>query len=107
MNNLAIYIKEHREKLNISKRRLSELSSLSHTEINRLENGERKNPSPPRLKSIANGLGVSYEEIMQAAGYLDTTPVITAKISFADLTEDEQDQVWTLIQFLRAKRKYK
>ena len=63
MNNLAVFIKEHREKLKISKLKLSELSNVSTTEIRRLENGQRKNPSPPLLKSIANALNVRYEDI--------------------------------------------
>ncbi|KAF5045674.1 helix-turn-helix protein [anaerobic digester metagenome] len=109
MNNLAIFIKEHREKLNISKRKLSELSNVSHTEIQRLENGHRKNPSPPLLRSIANALNVRYEDIMEAAGYLDTmpgTPLIVAKMPYAeDLTDEEVEKVRTFIEFLRAKRK--
>lgn len=109
MNNLAIFIREHREKLNISKRKLSELSNVSHTEIQRLENGQRKNPSPPLLKSIANALNVRYEEIMEAAGYLDTTSesmVQSAWLPYLeDLTFDELKQVQTFIEFLRAKRK--
>lgn len=109
MNNLAIFIKERREKLNISKRKLSELSNVSHTEIQRLENGQRKNPSPPLLKSIANALNVRYEDIMEAAGYLDTTSeslVQSAWLPYLeDLTLDELKQVQTFIDFLRAKRK--
>ena len=111
MNNLALFIKEHREKLNISKRKLSELSNVSHTEIQRLENGHRKSPSPPLLRSIANALNVRYEDIMAAAGYLDTTSesmVPTAWLPYLeDLTSDELKQVMTFIEFLRAKRKKK
>lgn len=106
---LAIFIKERREKLNISKRKLSELSNVSHTEIQRLENGQRKNPSPPLLKSIANALNVRYEEIMEAAGYLAPKPVseinATRMPYAADLDEDELKQVQTFIEFLRTKRK--
>lgn len=109
MNNLAIFIKEHREKLNISKRKLSELSNVSHTEIQRLESGQRKNPSPPLLRSIANALNVRYEDIMEAAGYLDTTSeslVQSAWLPYLeDLTFDELKQVQTFIEFLRGKRK--
>lgn len=107
MNNLAIFIKERRESLQLSTRKLAELSNVSHSEIHRLENGERRHPSPPLLKDLAKGLSVPYEEIMQAAGYMDripSTPVIAPKIAFSDLTEDEQDQVRTFIEFLRSKR---
>lgn len=109
MNNLAIFIKEHREKINISMRKLSDLSNISTTEIRRLENGVRKNPSFSILKSIANTLHVRYEDILIAAGYLDTQPElpgIEAIISnLKYLTDDELEQVQTTIDFLRAKRK--
>lgn len=109
MGNLATFIKEHREKLNISMRKLAELSNISPTEIHRLETGKRKNPSPPLLRSIANALNVRYEDIMEAAGYLDTTSesmVQSAWLPYPeDLTFDELRQVKTFIEFLIAKRK--
>ena len=109
MSILGFYIREHREKLKISRRALSELANISHTEIYRLENGKRKNPSPPLLKSIANALNVRYEDIMEAAGYLDTTSesmVQSAWLPYLeDFTFDELNQVQTFIEFLRAKRK--
>ena len=85
------------------------LDEMSHTEIYRLENGKRKNPSPPLLRSIAYALNVRYEDIMEAAGYLDTTSeskVQSAWLPYLeDLTFDELKQVQTFIDFLRAKRK--
>ena len=108
MSNLAIFIKEHREKLKISKRKLSELSNISTTEIRRLENGQRKNPSPPLLRSIANALNVRYEDILEAAGYLvikPESPDIKARMPYMEgLTDDELEQVQRFIDFLRAKR---
>lgn len=108
MSILGFFIREHREKLKISRRALSELANISHTEIYRLENGKRKNPSPPLLRSIANALNVRYEDIMEAAGYL-TTPESTVNAAclpyLEDLTEDELKQVQKFIDFLRAKRK--
>lgn len=109
MNDLGKFIAEHREFKNLSRRKLAELANISHTEIHRLENGERKNPSPPVLKAIANALGVTYDEIMKAAGYMDSTspsPVIAARISGTDdLTDGEIEEVRSFIDFLRAKRK--
>ena len=108
MNNLALFIKEHREKSNIAKLKLSELSNVSTTEIRRLENGVRKNPSFPILKSIANALNVRYEDILEAAGYLDTkpeSPGITAIIpNLQYLTEDDLDQIRGHIDLLQANR---
>lgn len=109
MNNLATFIKEHREKLNISKLKLSELSNISTTELRRLENGVRKNPSFPILKSIANALHVRYEDILEAAGYLDTkteSPGIAAILPILDyLTDEELEQIRGHIDFLQASPK--
>lgn len=71
MTILGTYIEEKREARALSVRQLSEKSGISHTEIHRLENGERKSPSPHLLKALAPQLGVTYEEIMQKAGYLE------------------------------------
>lgn len=109
MSDLGKFIAEHREAKDLSRRKLAELANISHTEIHRLENGERKNPSPPVLKAIANAMGVTYDEIMKAAGYLDSTsptPIIAARISGTeDLTDKEIEEVRNYISFLRSKRK--
>lgn len=78
MSDLGKFIAEHREVKKLSRRKLAELANISHTEIHRLENGERKTPSP----------------------------VIAASIpGTEDLTDDEIEEVRNFIDFLRAKRK--
>lgn len=109
MSDLSTFITTHREAKKLSKRKLAELANISHTEIHRLENGERKMPSPPVLKAIANALGVTYDEIMKAAGYMDSTPpspVIAARMpDTTDLSDEEIEEVRNYIDFLRARRK--
>lgn len=68
---IGSYIKNLRETKDISQRQLAHLSGISNTEINRIENGERKNPSPNTLKKLAPHLGVSGEDLMEKAGYLN------------------------------------
>lgn len=108
MSNLGEFIAEHRLAKKFSSRKLAEIAHISHTEVHRLENGERKNPSPPVLKAIAHALGVSFEEIMQASGYMDDTsplPVIKERIlDTEDLSEQEISEVRNFIDFLRSKR---
>lgn len=67
------FIKNLREQNNLSQRDLSEKSGVSNAEISRLETGGRKKPSPLVLKSLAPYLGVTYEELMQQAGYIEET----------------------------------
>jgi len=68
---LGLHIKTLREKKDFSQRQLAYLSGVSNTEINRIESGDRKKPSPDILRSLAAPLGVSYKDLMAAAGYLD------------------------------------
>lgn len=70
MKSLAEFIKDQRLDKGWSKRKLSLEAGISHTEIHRIESGERKNPSIPVLNSIADALEVSREEMLQIAGYI-------------------------------------
>lgn len=65
------FIEARRTLKDLSIRQLAEKAGISHTEVWRLENGERKNPSPQVLKSLAPHLGITYEELMRRAGYLE------------------------------------
>ena len=109
MSNIGKFIFEHRTSRNLSSRKLASLANISHTEIHRLENGERKNPSPLVLKCIASALELPYDDIMKAAGYMDSTstsPIITAHLTGTDdLTYQELEEVNNFIEFLRNKRK--
>lgn len=68
---LGSFIENLRTNKNLSQRQLAEKAGISHTEVWRLESGERKNPSPPVLKALAPHLGISYEELMKKAGYIE------------------------------------
>ncbi len=65
------YIADIRNEKGISQRELAEKSGISNTEVSRLENGKRINPSPATLKAIANALEISYADLMKAAGYIE------------------------------------
>ncbi len=65
------YIKFLRNEKGLSQRDLAEKSGVSNAEISRLETGERKKPSPNVLKALHSYLGVSYEELLQRAGYIE------------------------------------
>jgi transcriptional regulator with XRE-family HTH domain len=69
MMNFGDYLKGLRNENGLSQRDLAEKSGVSNAEISRLETGDRKKPSPIVLKALYPYLGVSYEELMQKAGY--------------------------------------
>ncbi len=61
-------ITEAREKVGLSKNQLGELAGVSHTEISRIESGEREIPNPKTLRKISKHIGVNYNDLMYAAG---------------------------------------
>ena len=58
------YISSERQKQGISIRGLSKLTGVSHSEINKIESGERTTPSPYHLKAIADALGINQIECL-------------------------------------------
>ncbi len=69
MCTLGEYVRERRLAKEWSKRALAEKSGISHSEIHRIENGERTNPSVPVLNALAEALGVPKDDIWRIAGY--------------------------------------
>ncbi|HEY8435515.1 MAG TPA: helix-turn-helix domain-containing protein [Haloplasmataceae bacterium] len=65
------YIKKLRESRGYSINQLALYSGVSAAHISRVERGLRDIPSPEFLKKLASGLKVPYEDLMEAAGYLD------------------------------------
>lgn len=74
---LGEYLKQIRNEKLISQRELAEKSGISNAEISRIESGERQKPSPDALRAIAPVLGLSYETLMDKAGYIDFRAIIT------------------------------
>ena len=72
MNPVGKYIYDTRKKQDISIRYLAKLTGISHSEINKIEKGERENPSPIHLKKIADTLDINQIELFKIAGYIDS-----------------------------------
>jgi len=93
MSSIGEFIKERRLSKGWSKRALAEKAGVSHSEVHRVENGERMNPSVPVLYSIADALGVPKEEILRHAGYKsDDGDVPLIEKVFPDLKTEKQQQ---------------
>lgn len=67
--NLGDLIKNKREELNISQRKLAKISNIDCAELSRIESNKRKKPNVIFLKSIASNLDLSLEKLMLLAGY--------------------------------------
>ena len=71
MSLIGDYLQKCRQEQQISIRYLSKLSGVSHTEIDKIENGTRAIPSPCILKSLADVLRINQIECFKIAGYID------------------------------------
>lgn len=55
-------------------RELADRSGVSAAYISQLENGNRGIPSPDVLMKLSEGLNTSYSDLMDIAGYLESSP---------------------------------
>lgn len=75
---LGEFIQERRKAIDMTRNQLAISAGISHTEVNRIENGDRKQPSLKVLCAIADSLTIPQEDVMKAAGYApsDDTPAV-------------------------------
>lgn len=113
---LGSYLKSIRLSLEMTLRGVEDATSreVSNAYLSQLENGKVTKPSPHMLYSLAQAYGVSYENLMERAGYI--TPSNTARdagvkhgraATFAidHLTADEERELLDYLAFYRSKRK--
>lgn len=88
-NTLGKYLHNEREKRNMSLREFSELLGISHTYLNKLENGKDPrngkpvSPTIETLNEISKALHVSLEYLLEVSGYVKTNNFEQEYQSFA------------------------
>lgn len=97
-NKLGKYVYNERVKAGLTRNALALKAGISHTEIKRIEEGQRKSPSCSHLKAIANALMVPIYEIYQVAGIMTEDMSLVDK-AFPSLTTAKQRD--TLIKIAR------
>ena len=86
-------------------------AGISAAYLSKLENDAVKKPSPPVLHQLSEALAVPYAELMRLSGY----PVPGAEVPanadsigaalFADITEDERDELLEYLAWYRSRRR--
>lgn len=66
-------LKDMRKLKGFTIRELADRSGVSAAYISQLENGNRGIPSPDVLMKLSEGLNTSYSELMDIAGYLESS----------------------------------
>lgn len=69
MTDFGQYLRKLRKAKGMSIRQLALKARVSNPYLSQLEKGKRSRPSPEILARLASCLGVTYGELMKAAGY--------------------------------------
>jgi len=86
-------------------------ASISPAYLSKLESDAVKKPAPPVLHRLSEALAVPYGELMRLSGYLvpgdgEARPAETvAAALFADLTDDEREELLEYLAWYRARRR--
>lgn len=100
-------LKKLRKKRGLGVNQLASYVGISGAEISRIERGERKKIDPNLLKKLAPKLDVTYEYLMQQAGYLperigEREEIYTLSDDLlADLSPEDRKLVLDLIKRLK------
>jgi transcriptional regulator with XRE-family HTH domain len=86
-------------------------ANISPAYLNRLENDAVKKPSPHVLHQLSEALTVPYAELMRLSGYrlpdesLANSAETVGAALFADLTEDEREELLEYLAWYRTRRR--
>lgn len=87
---LGEFIKKRRSDIDMSRNQLATKAGISHTEVYRIETGERKQPSLKVLCAIADALNMPQEELLKVAGYAPSDDTSAVERVFPGLKTQKQ-----------------
>lgn len=105
MSDIGNYLMKIRQEQQISIRQLAKLTGVSHSEINKIENGERENPSPLHIKAIAKAFGINQIECLKIAGYIDEDEQYPLPDFLSNFSPEELEKIQSYAEFLRLSNK--
>ena len=113
--NLGQFIKKRRLELGMSLREVERATNgeVSNAYLSQLEGGKITKPSPHVLYALSTVLDLSYESLMERAGYI--VPGVgrpasakhgrAATFSIENLSADEESELLDYLNYLRSKRR--
>lgn len=108
MSALGSFLKEHRNRCNLSLKDVHEQTGITDSKLSRLERGEGKTPDPEELKKLARLYGIGVVSLYLLAGYLEERDLSDYQFVFKDadlLSEEEKENVQTQINLFTKGRK--
>lgn len=112
---LGKYLKSIRKERGLTLRQVEEATNkeVSNGYLSQIENEQINEPSPHVLHTLAAFYGISYEYLMELAGYVvasderedDQRHGRLATFAELNLTTEEQDELLDYLDYLRSKKK--
>jgi transcriptional regulator with XRE-family HTH domain len=110
---LGAALKRARELRGLSAVDAARAADISGAYLSKLEADAVKKPSPHVLHSLSEALAVPYADLMRLSGYRvpgeseeTASDAVTAAL-FADLTDDEKEELLEYLAWYRARRRSK
>lgn len=104
-------LRQAREVRELSTIDAARAAAISPAYLSRLENDAVKRPSPHVLLQLSDALSVPYDDLMRLSGYhvpgvpgREAAGSVAAAL-FADLTDDERDELLEYLAWYRARRR--
>lgn len=104
-------LKQTREVRALSTIDTARAAGISPAYLSKLENDAVKRPSPHVLHQLSAALAVPYAELMRLSGYPipgeieQGAPATVSQALFADLTDDEREELLEYLAWYRARRR--
>jgi transcriptional regulator with XRE-family HTH domain len=103
--NLGEILKKARALKQVSLREVEKKTKISNAYINQLESGLIEEPSPHKLKKLADYYELAYSDLMTAAGYVvegnKPSSVNTMLLSSQELSEEEAAALTAFLSHMR------
>jgi transcriptional regulator with XRE-family HTH domain len=102
-------VKQAREVRELSAIEAARAARISPAYLSKLENDAVKKPSPHVLQQLSEALAVPYAELMRLSGYRvpgeDDAIATVGTALFADLTDDEREELLEYLAWYRARQR--
>ena len=104
-------LRQAREVRELSAVDAARAAGISAAYLSRLENDAVKKPSPHVLHQLSEALGVPYSDLMRLSGYRvpgelkESEGVAVGSALFANLTEDEREELLEYLAWYRTRRR--
>jgi HTH-type transcriptional regulator, competence development regulator len=109
VSSFGALIRQAREIRELSASDVARTAGISPAYLNRLENDAVKRPSPHVLHQLSEALSLPYADLMQIAGYPVPAGTDSNRGSavgaalFADLSDDEQEELLEYLAWYRTR----